>query len=72
MNHCKGCLTYKKWIDDDIEDDPDAIYCSKVEKNHDGSCPCTLCIIKGMCMETCDARYIYSEEYKPWREIKNG
>lgn len=66
MNHCKGCLTY---IEGD-EDDPDAIYCSKVEKNHDGSCPCTLCIIKSMCMETCDTRYIYSGEYREWNQIK--
>ncbi len=43
-NHCEGCSHYRAYRNK----------ASCVDYNKDGSCPCTICIVKLMCNNTCD------------------
>jgi hypothetical protein len=55
-NHCYGCLVYKNGEGD---------YCVHSVHNTEleGLCPCTTCLIKGVCQKECDeyANWINSE-----------
>ncbi len=42
MNNCEGCLTYST---------SDAEHCK--DDNSNGECPCTACVIKVMCNDSC-------------------
>ena len=44
---CEGCL------DKDRQYPDDGTEC--IENNFDGSCPCTVCLVKTMCGLNCDA-----------------
>lgn len=49
-NHCHGCVIYNN-------------ECDTQKNNFDGSCPCSQCIIKTMCENSC-------ERYDIYRKIK--
>ncbi len=40
--------------------------------NRDGSCPCTVCIVKVMCYTECDLWYKWSEEYEIKKEYESS
>ena len=49
---CKGCLTYENMTKD--------IMCNLPHKKNGHSCPCSTCLIKSVCIKSCDL----IEEYK--------
>jgi hypothetical protein len=52
MHNCKGCLVY---VAPSRQEHP-SVNCSMSTQNKkDGNCPCTLCIVKTMCMDPCDS-----------------
>jgi len=52
---CEGCLTSI------VPEDEDHIYpCNNMAYNIDGSCPCTICIVKMVCCEECDDYVIWT------------
>lgn len=56
MNHCKGCRSYAS---------PGHLPCTWKTYNESGKCPCSLCIIKGMCNDSCDP-------YEVWKVWVSG
>lgn len=52
--HCDGCLYNNSGTG-----------CYRRYRNKDGSCPCSICIIKMMCRTTCDA-------WHSWRLLLMG
>jgi len=64
MNNCKGCTTREnigspKYL-------AFGAACPYIERNKDGACPCTKCIVKTMCHECCDPFQNFKEiKWKP-------
>lgn len=52
---CEGCLTYRTLEGDYLA------YCTFVGYN-DGRCPCTQCIVKPMCEDTCESFEVFRAE----------
>jgi len=46
INHCNGCLTH-------YGPSPE-LNCQYLPFNKDGECPCSKCIVKMICSQTCD------------------
>ena len=53
--HCKGCATY---YGPHGRGD-----CNFIKFNQEGACPCSLCIVKTMCVDQCD-------KYRVWVNAK--
>jgi len=52
--HCKGCITFK--VEHTLRlNSTHVLTCNFSYFNKDGRCPCVKCIIKMMCMTTCQA-----------------
>ena len=51
VNYCKGCNEYHD------------TGCSFINHNRDGTCPCTECVVKTMCLVSCDS-------YDEWTNLK--
>ena len=45
--YCDGCGVLFNEIDDE--------FCDFYKDNEDGDCPCTECIVKPMCYDSCEA-----------------
>ena len=47
MKECEGCWYFKS-------------QCTFVVENHDRSCPCSFCVVKVICRNTCDEWFEWS------------
>lgn len=66
INDCKGCIDY---------DSSRIVYCDLGVCVHYGNvqCPCSICLVKGMCETECDKFIHYISKYSriiPKRRIK--
>lgn len=66
--YCQGCTIYEWAFDPEVNPSLPGIQVSscgveRKECNEDGSCPCTECIIKPMCSESCEkmSEWIYKK-----------
>lgn len=64
-NHCIGCSAYIRSVSVLGETN----YCSFRSDNSNGTCPCTECIVKVMCNDTCQNFYIW-KDYITAKEAK--
>jgi len=53
-NECYGCSVYT------IEYNGDLLYCDYIDRNIDGMCPCTKCVVKMMCINGCSDHLTYA------------
>ena len=53
---CQGCLIFSQMRD--------GICCAVPHKINGHPCPCSVCIVKGMCEETCDVLKLYRKTRK--------
>ena len=63
MKECKGCRTFM-----DSFKNPDVFSgCSTILVRKADECPCKICLVKGVCITSCEEYKDFSNEFLPYK-----